>query len=93
MEDTLRGSECQEWCGGYSVLILILMEDTLRVLACLFARLLLATVLILILMEDTLRETRVLGGRGNQGVLILILMEDTLRVDIKTALLTLASES
>ena len=83
MEDTLRvftfnaNVESDE-----DVLILVLMEDTLREKSFI----LLSTaplVLILVLMEDTLRdekETRKSFGIFN--VLILVLMEDTLR-DIK----------
>ena len=72
-----KGSRAIGTDGG--VLILILMEDTLRAIRAKRRRAF-GEVLILILMEDTLR---VLIGQlllPLKGVLILILMEDTLRV-------------
>ena len=61
-----------------SVLILVLMEDTLRV----DKRIIIIEpdgVLILVLMEDTLRAKGQLGQAVSFKVLILVLMEDTLR--------------
>ena len=78
-----NGRYSQSWgnlcpTSPYTVLILVLMEDTLRAL-CALASSLLSTVLILVLMEDTLRV--ILPPRvGGKIVLILVLMEDTLRV-------------
>ena len=56
MEDTLRG--CPKLIINHKnkVLILVLMEDTLRVLKVEDAKRVFAKVLILVLMEDTLRE-------------------------------------
>ena len=65
-----------------SVLILVLMEDTLRdgeenrFLPVKF-------VLILVLMEDTLRELASRRRKKTRSVLILVLMEDTLRAEIE----------
>ena len=81
MEDTLRGiQKGQQLSKSMQVLILILMEDTLRdrqhwldMQSC--------GVLILILMEDTLRAKTIKRYRELKNVLILILMEDTLRED------------
>ena len=61
------------------VLILILMEDTLRANGMWELKTILA-VLILILMEDTLRAHFRRVNGIHVKVLILILMEDTLRV-------------
>ena len=60
------------------VLILVLMEDTLRdcydsYSCCSY------WVLILVLMEDTLRDIEAKGFENDVFVLILVLMEDTLR--------------
>ena len=55
MEDTLRDYGKEECYRKFDVLILVLMEDTLRVLLVLLQALCLQ-VLILVLMEDTLRE-------------------------------------
>ena len=64
------------------VLILVLMEDTLRVMAeSGYQRF--TTVLILVLMEDTLRGNFEYSDVKLPEVLILVLMEDTLRVSIK----------
>ena len=61
------------------VLILVLMEDTLREGACRQV-LELRIVLILVLMEDTLRAVGTPAIPENSApVLILVLMEDTLR--------------
>ena len=70
--------------GGvtFLVLILVLMEDTLRVDEGCTARPDRRSVLILVLMEDTLRDHRNGRSRGRFTVLILVLMEDTLRVPI-----------
>ena len=55
MEDTLRGIPTKSYVNHLIVLILVLMEDTLRVArACLDSGL--VHVLILVLMEDTLRD-------------------------------------
>ena len=70
-----------EGIGAYkTVLILVLMEDTLRVLKVEDAKRILA-VLILVLMEDILRDlyNEYLSSLG-LDVLNLVLMEDTLRV-------------
>ena len=62
-----------------AVLILVLMEDTLREKHGL-ANPSIKVVLILVLMEDTLREDQaVIRNEGPFVVLILVLMEDTLR--------------
>ena len=61
-----------------AVLILILMEDTLREATSLMS-LTYSRVLILILMEDILRDTDFNTKGRIHSVLILILMEDTLR--------------
>ena len=79
MEDTLRVNwDVSELNDDGEVLILVLMEDTLRDMAdnekaCLKA------VLILVLMEDTLRGKRFQRKASVCSVLILVLMEDTLR--------------
>ena len=78
MEDTLRVSFVYRKKDG-SVLILVLMEDTLRVLRIMHSQQILK-VLILVLMEDTLREyLKHFQTLTSQTVLILVLMEDTLR--------------
>ena len=59
------------------VLILVLMEDTLRVSDSTLKSVIETTVLILVLMEDTLREKMMIIL--SKTVLILVLMEDTLR--------------
>ena len=56
MEDTLRVSRAFSSQRATPVLILVLMEDTLRVLKVEDAKRVFAKVLILVLMEDTLRE-------------------------------------
>ena len=62
------------------VLILVLMEDTLRVCEQQFGDVTgLPAVLILVLMEDTLRDSGNISISTLCGVLILVLMEDTLR--------------
>ena len=64
--------------GNLIVLILVLMEDTLRERV--KAKLsLFLYVLILVLMEDTLRVSRAFSSQRATPVLILVLMEDTLR--------------
>ncbi len=68
------------------VLILILMEDTLREQASSCCLIRIRPVLILILMEDTLRGSVWCFNGTFPWVLILILMEDTLR-DPKTQIL------
>ena len=78
MEDTLRDYEHQE-SKRFFVLILVLMEDTLRVCVGI-AMIVTAIVLILVLMEDTLRVPTFTKMRRRDLVLILVLMEDTLRV-------------
>ena len=79
MEDTLRDESSSE---GYmtkpQVLILVLMEDTLRVRG-FVAQEDGTYVLILVLMEDTLRDYIRLCLTLDKPVLILVLMEDTLR--------------
>ena len=60
------------------VLILVLMEDTLRVFT-IFVTLIRYRVLILVLMEDTLRGRMTTAKDQTVIVLILVLMEDTLR--------------
>ena len=63
-----------------SVLILVLMEDTLRGITTILTNWR-TEVLILVLMEDTLRVRVSLSvDKAIRGVLILVLMEDTLRV-------------
>ena len=62
-----------------NVLILVLMEDTLRDRGLFQARELHQGVLILVLMEDTLREVKNFDKAAIARVLILVLMEDTLR--------------
>ena len=66
------------------VLILVLMEDTLRddITSMLAAR---SGVLILVLMEDTLRALADYNEANDVVVLILVLMEDTLRVEARVA--------
>ena len=60
------------------VLILVLMEDTLRVLYLKMTSYIIV-VLILVLMEDTLRVAQEYLSSQKVYVLILVLMEDTLR--------------
>ncbi len=55
MEDTLRGSGNQTYSVIIDVLILVLMEDTLRGIVVVSTAALKLYVLILVLMEDTLR--------------------------------------
>ena len=62
------------------VLILVLMEDTLRGMRRIDVTGTTARVLILVLMEDTLRVSKFIVIKNYYGVLILVLMEDTLRV-------------
>ena len=64
------------------VLILVLMEDTLRV-PMLAAGLAALAVLILVLMEDTLRDVCRDAEVKTFKVLILVLMEDTLREKVR----------
>ena len=72
-------ARCCKWNKQF-VLILVLMEDTLRGIGCKDSRITGDLVLILVLMEDTLREPlRHLLRRTKTNVLILVLMEDTLR--------------
>ena len=66
-------------CFQKEVLILVLMEDTLRVGWFIIERANPFKVLILVLMEDTLRVSVDKAIRGFVAVLILVLMEDTLR--------------
>ena len=81
MEDTFRDPKPSKgWESG--VLILVLMEDTLRDLKT-EKKEILEQVLILVLMEDTLRETVLKRIRRKRRVLILVLMEDTLREKVK----------
>ena len=77
MEDTLRAELLSFLKGLLPVLILVLMEDTLRVKQYLLR--LVAAVLILVLMEDTLRVATLTRASYCIEVLILVLMEDTLR--------------
>ena len=63
------------------VLILVLMEDTLREKRA-YDLMNKIAVLILVLMEDTLRVQTII--KNNTPVLILVLMEDTLRANIKS---------
>ena len=60
-----------------NVLILVLMEDTLREVCLLVEKK--YFVLILVLMEDTLRDMLFSCASSLVSVLILVLMEDTLR--------------
>ncbi len=79
MEDTLRDPLIR--CRYYDVrevLILVLMEDTLRGQGCCPFRKG-GGVLILVLMEDTLRGLDHAWNHASGVVLILVLMEDTLR--------------
>ena len=62
-----------------NVLILVLMEDTLRDLIHKYYNKDLVCVLILVLMEDTLRVINEKDKTKKDKVLILVLMEDTLR--------------
>ena len=78
MEDTLREVYQSSNERGREVLILVLMEDTLRGCSCSIYHS--YWVLILVLMEDTLRVQARELHQGRQEVLILVLMEDTLRV-------------
>ncbi len=55
MEDTLRGTSVSRTSRSLRVLILILMEDTLRVALVKKAEVVSSEVLTLILLEDTLR--------------------------------------
>ena len=75
----------------YGVLILVLMDDTLRAIAR-FGIIIKHSVLILVLMDDTLRAAKTQTLKTSTRVLILVLMDDTLREE-KEGLnnLTLAS--
>ena len=55
MEDTLRGRKKLQWLHSLQVLILVLMEDTLRAIGVASKENRNGVVLILVLMEDTLR--------------------------------------
>ena len=55
MEDTLRAFDISRTCPKFFVLILVLMEDTLREVKDFSAKRPYVGVLILVLMEDTLR--------------------------------------
>ena len=77
MEDTLRVRICSCMVDQHIVLILVLMEDTLRVNNYNYAAI--QWVLILVLMEDTLRVYLRTCSTLLFLVLILVLMEDTLR--------------
>ena len=82
MEDTLRDNKksLRYSQSVQAVLILIIMEDTLRVVQREMIRRC-NKVLILIIMEDTLRAFNYERKAENDfSVLILIIMEDTLRV-------------
>ena len=63
----------------FPVLILIIMEDTLRAVTFKFGTTQEPVVLILIIMEDTLRAGTCPLDNVYYSVLILIIMEDTLR--------------
>ena len=63
MEDTLRVIQVQGSEMLAAVLILVLMEDTLRDTGFNGYIVAFAEVLILVLMEDTLREVQKYGGR------------------------------
>ena len=80
MEDTLRAYKDVATFYRDVVLILVLMEDTLRVKLSDKAKTMLEKVLILVLMEDTLRVYNSSRSNASTTVLILVLMEDTLRV-------------
>ena len=71
-----------------AVLILVLMEDTLRVFK-MEKKSIIENVLILVLMEDTLRA--ITKRRNSTLVLILVLMEDTLRAMLAAGLAALAA--
>ena len=79
MEDTLREHKERNECAPCIVLILVLMEDTLRELYNDDVAVDELYVLILVLMEDTLRVAQVVTMLRLAQVLILVLMEDTLR--------------
>ena len=80
MEDTLRVMQIKLNTTNPEVLILVLMEDTLRDKIFFRKRKKHIKVLILVLMEDTLRDAkRILAKKLAKRVLILVLMEDTLR--------------
>ncbi|SHF91509.1 hypothetical protein SAMN05444364_11735 [Prevotella scopos JCM 17725] len=80
MEDTLRAFAVNHILSRpESVLILVLMEDTLRVDDGKVHKIMHGQVLILVLMEDTLREAPKDYYSTLAEVLILVLMEDTLR--------------
>ena len=91
MEDTLRAAKAAFEGKQATVLILVLMEDTLReptftvVITAYFI------VLILVLMEDTLRVLKNIATKVT-AVLILVLMEDTLREERKPGLRSLISK-
>ena len=77
MEDTLRVKMRFLKIAAIKVLILVLMEDTLRDGK--VCKVYDWFVLILVLMEDTLRVMRLIDKSYSSIVLILVLMEDTLR--------------
>ncbi len=80
MEDTLREQTLWSSIRIFVVLILVLMEDTLRARWRLELQEDRVTVLILVLMEDTLRVLSIDSLTASPiMVLILVLMEDTLR--------------
>ena len=80
MEDTLRALKTSTRQPSLAVLILVLMEDTLREDPKNLIRLRIRMVLILVLMEDTLRAYVSCWYCSSCCiVLILVLMEDTLR--------------
>ena len=80
MEDTLRVLSLETWVKK-EVLILVLMEDTLRE-SIKYNTTFSYTVLILVLMEDTLRDADEESSLTRmRRVLILVLMEDTLRAE------------
>ena len=78
MEDTLRVKK-SSGRRSKKVLILVLMEDTLRAYLNSYCKCTDYNVLILVLMEDTLRDIDEEHRRKLIDVLILVLMEDTLR--------------
>ena len=81
MEDTLRVFRMTVTCVStlLKVLILVLMEDTLRAVKYILLQYA-EVVLILVLMEDTLRDNSKISAKDIlANVLILVLMEDTLR--------------
>ena len=79
MEDALRDKLNCFYYGAIIVLILIVMEDALRVFDEKNEAVLRNMVLILIVMEDALRVTNKKYLYNKTKVLILIVMEDALR--------------